>query len=167
VLAVAVAGRTVYLGGEFDRLGGAPRRNVAAVSGRTGRATAWAPNIRGGGSIDAMVIAANEVIVGGHTGFAAFDIRTARPYAWTAGVSGSVAQFAGSGSTVYLGGDPLNSFKAVGQRTANNLAAVRLPGGRFTSWTPFINTEVDVQTLAVSGNTVLAGGGFCATPGGC
>jgi outer membrane protein assembly factor BamB len=168
VLAVEVADGTVYLGGEFDQLGGAARKNVAAVSARTGRATAWAPSLSGGGSIDAMVVAYGELIVGGHAALSAFDIRTARPYTWTAGVFGSVAEFAASGGIVYLGGDPVSSFKMVGNRAANNLAAVgRLPGGRFTGWRPSINTEVDVQALAVSGNTVLAGGGFCSTPGGC
>jgi outer membrane protein assembly factor BamB len=167
VLAVAVANGTVYLGGGFEQLGGSSRQNLAAVSARTGRATAWTPTVQGGGSIDAMVAAGNEVIVGGHARLAAFDVGTARPYPWTAKVQGEAALFAVSGDTVYLGGDPLNFFRAVGNRPANNLAAVQLPGGRFTSWTPSINTEVDVQTLAVSGNTVLVGGGFCATPGGC
>jgi outer membrane protein assembly factor BamB len=187
---IAYANGALYVVGVYKLIGGVARHDVAALDARTGRplnwtvevgppgkswivdrdtgrATPWAPAVRAGSSIDALVVAGGEVLVGGNVRFAAFDSRTARPYAWTAGVLGSVSEFAVLGRTVYLGGDPSNSFKGAGHRTENNLAAVRLPGGHFTSWTPSINTEVDVQTLAASGNTVLAGGGFCATPGGC
>jgi len=169
VLSVAVAADgTVYLAGAFDRLGGRRRHNLGAVSARTGRTTAWAPVVRpGGGAVDAMVIARAEVIIGGHSPQAAFDIRTGRPFAWPTQVGGSVAHFAVSASTVYLGGNARESFSRVGDRPANNLAAVRLPGGSFTTWTPSVNTEVGVQALAVSGNTVLAGGYFCPSLTAC
>jgi hypothetical protein len=36
--AIAVTGDTVYLGGSFDRMGGAARVRLAAVDARTGRA---------------------------------------------------------------------------------------------------------------------------------
>jgi outer membrane protein assembly factor BamB len=88
VLAVSVVNGTVYLGGEFDHLGGRPRKELAAVSARTGRATPWAPVVRNGGSVEAMVIAGGEVIVGGDLHLAAFDLRTARRYGWTAKVQG-------------------------------------------------------------------------------
>src|SRR5437762_1414191 len=99
---------------------GAPRRELAAVSARTGRATAWAPNVRGGGSIDSMVIAGGEVVVGGHARLAAFDLRTAHPFAWTAAVSGSVAELSASGTTVYLGGNGESFFRSVGNTPVNN-----------------------------------------------
>jgi hypothetical protein len=163
-LSVAVVGDVVYLGGEFNWLNGRLRKNLAAVSARTGQPTSWTPATRGG-PVDAIAVADGELLVGGgRTGFAAFDARTGRRFAWPAKVWGSVALFASSGSTVYLGGSGFAGFKAVGDSDAYNLAAVRLPSGRFTSWTPYVQRYVDVVTLAVSGQTVLVGGSFRATP---
>jgi outer membrane protein assembly factor BamB len=163
-LSVAVAGDILYLGGEFNFLDGRRHKNLAAVSARTGQPTSWTPATRVG-PVDEIALADGELLVGGgRTDFAAFDVRTGRPFSWPAKVWGSVARFAVSGNTVYLGGNGVAGFKAVGDRDAHNLAAVRLRLGRFTSWTPYIQSYVDVETLSVSGHTVLAGGSFRTTP---
>ena len=39
-----VAGQTVYLGGQFNHVDGAPRANLAAVSATTGAVTSWRPD---------------------------------------------------------------------------------------------------------------------------
>ena len=41
VFALAVSGSTVYVGGEFDTIGGQSRNNLAAVDATSGLATAW------------------------------------------------------------------------------------------------------------------------------
>jgi outer membrane protein assembly factor BamB len=167
VLSVAARNGTLYFGGEFDRIGGAPRLDLAAVDARTGRATAWKPHVENSIAINQLVIVGNQVVVGGHAQFAAFDLRTARRYAWPSGLFGSVAHLDASGNTLYLGGSEVDGFQSVGNREANNLASVRLPGGRFTSWTPNISTVVNITALAASGSRVLVAGGFCATSGAC
>jgi len=47
VRAIAVRGSTVYVGGEFDSLGGQPRKRIGAVDASTGTVTNWNPNADG------------------------------------------------------------------------------------------------------------------------
>ena len=114
----------------------------------------------------AIAVVGNEVLAGGHDGFIAVDARTGRPFAWRSRLRGDATLFAVSGKTVYLGGSVGGDFTAAGGHSANNLAAVRLPAGAFTSWRPRITHEMNVFTLAVSGHMVLAGGSFTRTLGG-
>ncbi|MCH1865864.1 hypothetical protein [Nocardioides sp. CFH 31398] len=44
-LAVSPDGTTLYVGGRFNRVGNATRRNAGAISLVTGRTTAWAPTV--------------------------------------------------------------------------------------------------------------------------
>jgi hypothetical protein len=167
VLAVVAKNGTLYVGGQFDRIGGAPRLDLAAVNARSGRATAWTPRVGNAIAINELALVGNQVLVGGHAQFEAFDSGTARRYEWTGELFGSVAHFSVSGNTVYLGGNAVEGFNSIGNEPANNLAAVLLPSGRFTSWAPSLNTVVNVGTIAASGGRVLVAGNFCATRGAC
>jgi hypothetical protein len=44
VASIRVSGSTVYAGGYFNRMGGAPRISIAAVDSATGAATSWNPH---------------------------------------------------------------------------------------------------------------------------
>ncbi|MGA2507122.1 MAG: hypothetical protein ABSF80_06580 [Chitinispirillaceae bacterium] len=163
---LAVSGTTVYVGGDFDTIGGATRNNIAALDAATGNATAWNPNA--GGSVDALAVSETTVYAGG--GFdtiggqprnyiAALDAATGTATTWNPNASGgyyssSVLALAVSGTTVYAGGD----FTSIGGATRNYIAALDATTGTATAWNP--NAGLSVYALAVSGTTVYAGGGF-------
>ena len=89
-----VVGPTVYIGGYVTRVDGRPRRNLAAVSARTGRVRAWSPRPNGtvsawqptphvGGAFTRISNAARR-------GLASFDAVTGAQDAWSPTVAGRV-----------------------------------------------------------------------------
>src|SRR5262249_219894 len=120
VLTVAVAGETVYLGGEFERLGSRRRYNLGAVDANTGPVMAWSPEGALADYVDGMIVTQGQVLVGGHGPFAAFSARTGRALPWAKRVHGSASRFAVSGRSVYLGGGLRDGFERIGDRAANN-----------------------------------------------
>jgi outer membrane protein assembly factor BamB len=173
VSSVVATDGIVYLGGSsgsFTGVDGSDRTDLAAVSARTGKPTAWVPRMRDAhlGDVDAIVVTHGQVLAGSvREGFAAFDVRTGRSLPWANRLHGSVSSFAVSGDTVYLGGVPEGGFDRVGGKPANNLASVVLPEGRFTNWRPSPNRCTIVGSIAVSGRKVLVDGWFSPKPGDC
>jgi outer membrane protein assembly factor BamB len=170
LIAVAVAKGVVYLGGDFGRVDGVKREcSLVAVSSRTARPTAWAPKCRGSSllvGVNAITVTHGQVIVGGSQGsFGVFDARTARHLPWEKGVVDVANAFAVSGNILYLGNAGTGSgeaplFSRAGGKPVNNLAAVILPKGQFTSWRPNLGRCVTVSDIAVAGGKVLAAGLF-------
>ncbi len=66
VRALAVDGDVLYVGGRFDRYGGQPRLNVAALSRDTGRATDWDPRV---GEVSALAVVGGRVHIGTASGY--------------------------------------------------------------------------------------------------
>ena len=56
-LALDAAGDTLYLGGDFDRLGGFDLLNAGAVLKSTGQATSWDPALTGGDGVRGTTLA--------------------------------------------------------------------------------------------------------------
>ena len=170
VSALAVAGDTVYVGGGFTTIGGQTRNHIAALDATTGAATAWNPNPDSG--VSALAVAGDTVYVGGYfttiggqarNGLAALDAGTGAATAWNPNPDGPVSDLAVAGDTVYAGG----SFTAIGGQARNRLAALDATTGAATAWNPdpYPPNSGGVFALAVSGDTVYAGGNF-ATIGG-
>ena len=68
VFALEVSGTQVYVGGQFEKLGGQTRNGLAKVAGTTGGDLGWIPNPTlggGGGLILAIEASGNYVYVGG------------------------------------------------------------------------------------------------------
>src|SRR5262249_37176291 len=63
VWAIAVSGNRVYLGGDFQRVGGRRRAWLAAVSRSDGRLEPWRPRLNG--MVDGLVIIDQTVYVSG------------------------------------------------------------------------------------------------------
>lgn len=172
VPALAVSGSTIYIGGRFTKIGSASRSAVGAVDAGTGIATAWNPNVSGGGVfgtfVTALAVSGPTVYIGG--GFTSIGGRnrnfigavsttTGATTDWNPSAIRAVRAFAVSGSTVCAGGE----FTSIGGVARNHVAAFDAVTGIATPWNP--NANVGVLSLAVSGSTVYAGGGF-STIGG-
>jgi trimeric autotransporter adhesin len=179
VLALAVTDDTVYAGGGFTTLGGQPQRFLAAI-GKDGVIDRdFHPNpdnvVRG------LTAARGTVYAGGNfkkigdasrNGLAAIrangTLESFQPL-----IAGNVHAVTILGTTLYVGG----GFESIDGDTAhhhlvafNTLDASSKPGELVAGWTPGLaNPEggsTFVNALAVSGNTVYAGGNFTAPRGG-
>jgi hypothetical protein len=158
---LAFSGEVLYVGGDFDRIDGSRRElGLAAIDTRTARPTAWAPIPKAGyydpDSPIAIVISHGQVIVGGSkSGFASYDVRTARHLGWPLRYSGSLgAPLAVLADTVYLSAGPGKD---------NNPAAVVLPRGSLASWRPKLGSGA--SAIAISGGKILVAGAFPAKAG--
>ncbi|MGH8993861.1 MAG: WD40 repeat domain-containing protein [Acidimicrobiia bacterium] len=166
-LVVAPTDGRLFIGGDFDRVGGTTHLYVARVDPTSAAADPW------GEGADAPVLAlalsydGNRVFVGGdfanlggvrrrHLG--ALDAATgAVVAAWDPGADGPVAALTGSadGSALYAGG----AFATLGTTHRPGLGALDQGTGAVSDrWLPDSGGTVD--TLAVSGSLVLAGGRF-------
>jgi hypothetical protein len=173
VTALAVTGSTVYAGGSFNQIGGETRNRLAALDRTTGQATAWDPSPRNGSSTGAEIttLAANgsTVYAGGwfttiggraRNNLAALSRTTGEATAWNPRpntsryTAATVYALAASGSTVYAGG----TFRSIGVRTRNGIAAIDPTTGTATDWNPDANGVV--THLATLGATVWVGGWF-------
>jgi hypothetical protein len=165
VNAIALAGPTIYLGGDFDRVGGRPRTDVAAVTAAGGGVTSWAPRVTTD-QVLAVAPAKPNIVFGG------FGVGTAYTAAgklvWssppTGGIDSVVDALAVVGGTVYAGGN----FSVIGGANRTALAALDASNGSAAAWNPRVtsndeDTEVDV--LAVAGSRVYVGGHFNAVAG--
>jgi hypothetical protein len=160
VMALAVAGRSLYLTGRFTAVGGKPRNGLAAVSLADGDVGSLAHDIRGTGQ--ALAAAGGRLYVGGD--FHGVDKRPARNLAafrlsdgsldtgFRGGADALVRVLNADGGRVYVGGD----FKRVnGTAGTARLAALRASDGQvdrdFRPGTPY-----PVFALTVTSGRVFA-----------
>jgi hypothetical protein len=189
ILTLALAGSSVYAGGNFAFIGGQPRHNLAALDATTGAATDWNPDPTGGtfvhqndillGETDALATSAGNVYVGGdfttiagqpRNHLAAVDATTGTATDWNpnptradqASSAVRIDAVAVADSTVYVGGE----FTSVGGQPRGGLAALDASTGAATDWNPngrkSAPTSTGASALAVSGSTLYAGGGFAS-----
>ncbi len=174
VLAIAVSGTTIYVGGAFTQATDAPanggatvtRNRIAAIDATTGALLSWNPNASN--DVSALAVIGSNVYAGGsfttiggsaRNRIAALDAATGTATAWDPNANSLVYALAVSGSTVYVGG----AFTTIGGSGRNRIAALDAATGTATAWNP--NAANFVYALAVSGSTVYAGGDF-STIGG-
>jgi hypothetical protein len=170
VLALAVSGATLYVGGQFDAINGTPAHDLAAVDTTTG-AVLWGAgeDLLGAGPdalgawVDALAVSGSTLFLGGNVGsgcLRALDATTGRPIPWPAGVrpprnsiaiDPCVASLVVAGPLLYVGG----SFDTIGGHVRHNLAAVDLTTGAIAGWNPaatgvpFLQDHAEVLTIAV------------------
>ncbi len=154
-----------FLGGEFSRVGGLARANLAHVAADRS-VTAWNPGANGpvlSIALDAGVlwVGGNFTQLGGATRnrAGAVNAATGAVTAWNPNVSSLVSAVDVAPSVVYLGG----LFSAVGGQARSYLAAVDRASGAVTSFNP--GADGNVICFERAGNTLYVGGTF-STIGG-
>ena len=99
-------------------------------------------------------------MAGPRNNIAAIDIGTeptSSSDSWDPNADSSVLALAVSGGTIFAGG----TFTSVGRQRRNSIAAINALTGLATSWNPDIPRDIfQVPSLAVSGETVYAGGSY-------
>ena len=190
VNALAISGSTVYVAGEFTKIGTETRERVAAICAtakcegevEAGKATAWNP--KANGIVETLAISGATLYVGGAftkigvetreriaaicaTAKCEGEVEAGKATAWNPKANGIVETLAISGSTLYAGG----AFTKIGVETRERIAAIcatakcegEIAAGKATAWNPKANGTV--ETLAISGATVYAGGAFTEVGG--
>ena len=166
VVALAVSGATVYVGGTFTTIGGTTRNYLAAIgTAGTGTLGAWDPNANG--RVNALAVSGSTVYaggafttIGGTTRNRLAAISTDGTLAaWNPNANGTVQALEAYGVTIYVGG----SFTTIGGTTRNRLAAVGTDGA-LAAWNP--NANNPIYALAASDGTVYVGGNFTTITNG-
>src|SRR5262249_34718866 len=162
----------VYVGGDFDHIGGQPRGHIAALDPVSGLATAWDPHADGlvktlGIKYTAfppsvtIFVGGYFTLIGGqlHNSIAAVDAGTGQVLSWDPGANGSVDALVVSGKTLYVGG----RFTLIGGQWRSHVAALDTGGGLANSWDPSANDLV--TSLIATGGTIYAAGAFTSIGG--
>ncbi|WP_082498515.1 LamG domain-containing protein [Plantibacter sp. Leaf314] len=178
----AVAGNTVFVGGDFAkaRPAGAAagvntvdRKNLMAYTISTGVMTSWNPSANGVVNSLAVSPDGSRLYVGGtfttingvtRNRVAAFDTATgALISSFAPVVNGKVMSVKATNSTVYIGGE----FTSVGGATRTKVAAVSASTGALLPFTVDLQGGWGVRALVVSpdGGKLVIGGSFTSTNG--
>jgi len=149
-----------FVGGRFEQVGGAPRRNLAHILAN-GVLASWRADA------DDEVLALDRVdgalVVGGRfrsvagvprAGLAALNELTGELSGWKPGVHGQVEALAHSGSTVYVGG----AFDSLASQPCPDLGAIEL--GSTVPFTGLPHPDSFVNELLVVGAEVYVAGNF-------
>lgn len=182
VYATAVAGDTLYAGGPFQFAGSVPlaRHNLAVLDAATGLPTAVDPDVNG--TVSALALSGGTLFAGGafttvnhglaRKNLAAFDTATGvatafdpdircredEGYGFVRECPSAVYALAVSGDTVFAGGKFSGPRNVHNTTWRLNLASFDATTGIPRGFNPHV--EGAVRALAVSGNTVYAGGDF-------
>jgi hypothetical protein len=171
VFALALAGTTLYVGGDFDSLGGVARSHLGAVDVATGAATAWDPQVDD--HVETLLAHGTCVYAGGrfktvggqaHDYVAAIDTASGAVLPWDPGVDADLLALAVKDSTLFLGG----YFANVGGELRRYLAAVDVTSGALRSWNANVNRTPDfiydggprVAALLVQDSLLYVAGSF-------
>ena len=180
VNSIAISGSTVYVGGDFSRMGvnESPRVNLAAVNMSDGTVTSFRSLLDASSfySVRSLALAGDTLYVGGffnsignkpRNGLAAINTSDGSVTSWNPTQKPSdVHVFAVEGETVYFGGEG-NVIRGSSTFSTEN-PELRIPIASFntnndspTNWNPDGSRGYGVvHSLAVVGGKVYAGGDF-------
>jgi hypothetical protein len=174
--AIAVAGSTVYLGGQFATVGGVSGFNNLARVGTGGTGTAdpsWQPSVNYGtmncSDVYGFAVSTDTLYLGGCFGqvdgqtrlnAAAFDLANGSLRPWNPTLNDEVRTIRVVDSTVYLGG----GFEQV-NGAAHSYAVAIGEDGAIEAWDPGVTDYV--FSMASIGSTIFVGGdaGLAAVAG--
>jgi hypothetical protein len=181
--AMSAFGNTLFVAGEFDTVGGAPRPWLAQLDGTTGLATSWIPNPGLLGSIrnfypHSIRSDGEATFVGGwfydlsdHWGLLAFDssgslldwVPSLKPeyHALIVGRQPAANALAVHGSTLFVGG----RFDTIAAEPHANLGAIDATTGAVLPWNPDVRGGFShpfdvVSALTLADDVLYVGGRF-------
>jgi trimeric autotransporter adhesin len=169
VMALALAGSHLYIGGNFSTVNAEARSRGASVNAATGAVEAWNPNTDA--ALQAMVVSPDQskIYIGGdfsqvagtsRTRLAAVDPISGAPTSWRPAPPATIEKMALSadGSMIYLA---LRGAYGVGNR-----AQAWATGSNTLRWE--VTGDGDFQAVAVTSSLVYIGGHFnrLSLPGG-
>jgi hypothetical protein len=163
VRSIAVRGATVYAGGYFTEIGGAPRNYLAALDNQTGKALPWDPHPDT--TVFTVAVDGPVVYCGGRftrisgqarSKIAALDGSTGNALPWDPNANDLVYTLAISRPIIYAGG----YFTRIGGQNRNYIAAIDAATGNATAWDPRTFGDGQVLAIAISGATLFVGGNF-------
>lgn len=177
VLAMAVCGNRLFVGGAFREIGGRPHENLGCVDLRSGQVLDWDLDTNIDEPVVAFAVHGDTVFVGGRFStiggtprgsLAAVSASTGSILPWQADLYGGASALLAYGDTLYVGGD----FTDIGSTSAPKLAAVSI--SRACSlpidfrvngvWLPY-HPLIQVAGLARANDTLYAVGNFTAIGG--
>ena len=162
----AIQDEAIYLGGAFTSLGGARRKNLAAIDGN-GNLTGWGP--AADDRVMALALSGDRILLGGHflnvnqelrSHLAAVDL-AGNLLGWDPGADDDILGLISSGSTIYASG----TFSTIAGKPCVYVAALdRQTGTLLPTWHSPIAAAVNnyVYRLLLSGGTLYVGGDFSA-----
>ena len=167
--AISVSGDTVYVGGDFSRIGGVARRSIAAVDALTARVLDWNPGkharissdfgVQQIEAVDGRVyVYGNFTRIGGkkRCDVAALNVVTGRALPWNpnANCKATIWSMDVQRAIVYLGLG--RDSRSIGGKTRFGAAAVSA-AGVVLPWAPR-GPEGGTTTICAAGRTVYLGG---------
>lgn len=168
VYALARAGNTLFVGGDFNGVSSEPRSSVAAVDIATGAVLSFGPPLTGPGfaTVSSLTVHDGVLYVGGRFdqvggvarhNLAAFDIASGALLPWDPNVSGAgVSDIAIVADTMFVAG----GFQAIGGQPRVNLAAIHRVSGALLSIEPPTILGGPVSSIEVVNGVLVAGGDF-------
>lgn len=178
-LSVAPSGNSIFVGGRFDRIGGASRNGAAEISTASGAVTSWDARLLPVAiTVNALGVSGSAVYLAGsfrtvngveRLGLTAVSRDTAIPLSFAAGnVDYGVDLLLVQADDIWLGG----SFTLYGGLRRNKLAELDTLSGAATPWNPDVGQPPsspggtsNVFRMAVSDAAVVVTGNFGAVGG--
>lgn len=168
---MTVAGRVLYVGGDFSAIDGQPRRNLAAFELDSGRLLSWHPDPNG--VVLAMHVKGARLYLGGRfsefaraprSRLAAWDLLADTLSDWAPSADGDILCIESADSSIYLGG----RFYTVEDQSRSLLAAVSPVDGHVMTWAPemarsspfYHDGGPSVRAIVVRDGAVFVGGAF-------
>ncbi len=163
VYALALNEDILYVGGNFQHVGGKDKQFIAAVEVSSGIVTEWNPSANS--SIRSIIVDDENgivylggffVSVGGQARnrIAAIDADTGLATAWNPGADKEVLTLTKNGNSIYAGG----AFENIGGKSRSHIAEIDIITATATDWSP--NANRDVRKIIINGDDVFVGGDF-------
>jgi len=161
VASLSVSGESIYIGGEFNGIGGVARRNLLSIN-TVGRLLDWNPEPND--SVNSVIEDNGVIYIGGRftqvgesarVGLAAIDsngaVTTFNPVVTGFGVS--VDALHNDSNTLFIGG----RFNNINGQSRSNLASM-LTDGTLLDWAPNVNGAV--RAISQNNGNLYIGGSF-------
>jgi hypothetical protein len=173
VLAIAVRGDRVYVGGGFLKIGGLPRHSIGCIDAQTGGVLDWNPGTDADGEVYALAVHDSSVFVGGffygiggqpRSHLAAVDAAVGSVLPWQADATGSVWALMPRGDSLFVAGE----FGGMAGGLRSMIAVVDCKTAQLRPFDArahglYVNQYLptpQIRAMALNGDTLYVAGNF-------